>query len=74
MNTITPSSVRAKLPHLCLPRLAILGLAWMAALALLILIEKNAPAGERAAQVAAVVFALGGVALLARPETLTALT
>lgn len=54
--------------------LGTMNLAWMAALALLILIEKNAPAGERAAQVAAVAFAAGGVVLLARPETLANLT
>ncbi len=51
-----------------------MNLAWMAALALLILIEKNAPAGEHAARVAAVVFALAGIALISRPETLTGLT
>ena len=51
-----------------------MNLAWMAALALLILVEKNAPFGERAAAVAAGVFALGGVLLLLRPETLTTLT
>ena len=54
--------------------LGTMNLMWMAALALLILIEKNAPAGERAAQVAAAVFAVAGVVLLARPETLTSLT
>jgi len=51
-----------------------MNLAWMAALAVLILIEKNAPAGERAASAAAAVFAVAGVVLLARPETLTILT
>jgi predicted metal-binding membrane protein len=51
-----------------------MNLAWMAALAVLIMIEKNAPAGERAAAVAAVVFAAAGVVLLVRPETLTTLT
>ncbi len=51
-----------------------MNLAWMAALALLILIEKNAPAGEHAARIAAAVFALAGIALIARPETLTSLT
>ena len=51
-----------------------MNLAWMAALALLIMIEKNAPAGERAASVAAAVFAAAGVLLLLRPETLTTLT
>lgn len=51
-----------------------MSLAWMAALAVLILIEKNAPAGERAASAAAALFAVAGVVLLARPETLTVLT
>ena len=51
-----------------------MNLAWMAALALLIVIEKHAPAGERAATVAAAVFALAGVLLLVRPATLTILT
>ena len=54
--------------------LGTMNLAWMAALALLILIEKNAPAGERAAHVAAVVFVAAGVVLLARPETLASMT
>jgi len=51
-----------------------MNLAWMAALALLILIEKNSPGGETAAAAAAGVFAVVGVLLLARPETLTILT
>lgn len=51
-----------------------MNLAWMAALALLILIEKNSPAGERAATAAAGLFAIVGALLLARPETLTILT
>lgn len=51
-----------------------MNLAWMAALALLILIEKNAPGGERAATAAAGMFAVVGALLLARPETLTILT
>ena len=51
-----------------------MNLAWMAALALLIIIEKNAPAGERVASLAAVAFAVGGVLLVLRPETLTTLT
>ena len=49
-------------------------LAWMTALALFIIVEKNAPAGERVARLAAVVFAGGGALLLVRPETLTVLT
>ena len=51
-----------------------MNLAWMAALALLIIIEKNAPAGERVASLAAVAFAAGGALLLVRPETLTTIT
>ena len=51
-----------------------MNLAWMAALALLIVIEKNAPAGEQVASLAAVAFAVIGALLLVRPETLTALT
>lgn len=51
-----------------------MSLAWMAALAVLILIEKNAPWGERAATAAAGVFAVVGALLLSRPETLTILT
>ena len=51
-----------------------MNLAWMAALALLILVEKNAPVGERVATAAAAVFAVGGVLLLVRPDTLTTLT
>jgi predicted metal-binding membrane protein len=51
-----------------------MNLAWMAALAVLIMIEKNAPAGERAAALSAAVFATAGAVLLVRPETLTTLT
>lgn len=51
-----------------------MNLAWMAALAVLILVEKNAPLGERVARLAAGAFVGLGVVLLARPETLTALT
>lgn len=54
--------------------LGTMNLVWMVGLALLILLEKNAPAGERIAQVAAVAFVGLGFALLVRPETLTALT
>ncbi len=54
--------------------LGTMNLAWMIALALLILVEKNAPAGERIAQFAAVAFIGLGAALLFRPETLTILT
>lgn len=49
-------------------------LAWMAALALLILVEKNAPIGERVARLAAVALLAVGVGLLVRPEILTTLT
>ncbi|MGH9184938.1 MAG: DUF2182 domain-containing protein [Acidimicrobiales bacterium] len=51
-----------------------MNLAWMAGLALLILVEKNASFGERAAQVAAVAFVALGAALIFRPDTLTNLT
>jgi predicted metal-binding membrane protein len=48
-----------------------MNLAWMAGLALLILLEKNAPQGERIAVAAAAVFAVLGVVLLVHPSTLT---
>lgn len=51
-----------------------MNLVWMAGLALLIFLEKNAPIGERVAQLAAVGFVAAGLTLLIRPETLTALT
>jgi predicted metal-binding membrane protein len=51
-----------------------MSMAWMAGLALLILLEKNAPRGERIAVVAALVFVPLGVVLLVHPSTLTALT
>ena len=51
-----------------------MSVAWMAGLALLILLEKNAPSGERIAVAAAVVFVVLGVALVVHPSTLTALT
>lgn len=51
-----------------------MNLAWMAGLALLILLEKNARSGERIAQVAAVAFAVAGVTLIIDPQTLTTLT
>lgn len=51
-----------------------MNLGWMAALAVLILLEKNAPHGARIAVAAAVVlFGLGAV-LVVHPSTLTALT
>lgn len=54
--------------------LGTMNLAWMAALALLILLEKNAPIGERIAVLAAVGFLVVGIALLVQPEALTTLT
>jgi len=51
-----------------------MNLAWMAVLAALIIVEKNAPFGERMAAFAAVVFAVGGAVLLVRPESMTTLT
>lgn len=54
--------------------LGTMNLAWMAGLALLILLEKNAPFGERIAQVAAVLFAVAGITLIVDPQTLTTLT
>jgi predicted metal-binding membrane protein len=50
-----------------------MNLGWMAALALLILLEKNAPYGERIAVAAAVVLLTLGAVLLVHPSTLTAL-
>jgi predicted metal-binding membrane protein len=49
-------------------------IAWMIALAALIMLEKNAPWGERVAMGAAVVFAVLGVMLFIRPESLSSLT
>ncbi len=54
--------------------LGTMNLAWMAGLALLILLEKNAPFGERVGQLAALGFATTGIALLARPAILATLT
>jgi len=51
-----------------------MSVTWMAGLALLILLEKNAPSGERIAVAAAVVFIILGAALVLHPSTLTALT
>ena len=51
-----------------------MNLAWMAGLSLLILVEKNAAAGERVATAAAVVFAVAGLLLLIRPESIATLT
>lgn len=54
--------------------LGTMNLMWMAILTVLIVVEKNAPVGERVAQLAAVAFLGLGVALLVRPETLSTLT
>ena len=54
--------------------LGTMNVSWMVALALLIVLEKNAPAGERIASVAAIAFAAAGLLLLARPDTLATLT
>jgi predicted metal-binding membrane protein len=54
--------------------LGTMNLAWMLALALLILLEKNAPAGERIAQAATAAFVAIGLLLILRPETITILT
>ncbi len=51
-----------------------MNVAWMAGLALLILLEKNAPYGERIALAAAVVFVTLGVVLVVHPSTLSTLT
>jgi predicted metal-binding membrane protein len=51
-----------------------MSVAWMAGLALLILLEKNAPHGERIAVAAAVVFATLGAVLVVHPSILTAVT
>lgn len=53
--------------------LGTMNLAWMLALSVLILLEKNAPWGERVAFVGAVGLAVVGVLLIVRPDTLTAL-
>jgi predicted metal-binding membrane protein len=51
-----------------------MNLVWMVALAALIFLEKNARWGERIAFVAALGLAVLGIALIVRPETLSALT
>lgn len=53
--------------------LGTMNLAWMLALATLILLEKNAPAGQRIAQAAAAAFVAIGLLLILRPETITTL-
>jgi predicted metal-binding membrane protein len=54
--------------------LGTMNLAWMLALATLILLEKNAPAGHRIAQAAAAAFVAIGLLLILHPETITTLT
>jgi predicted metal-binding membrane protein len=51
-----------------------MSLVWMAGLALVILLEKNAPQGERIAVVVAMVFVALGALLIAHPSTLTTVT
>jgi predicted metal-binding membrane protein len=51
-----------------------MNLGWMAALALLILLEKNAPHGERIVVAAAVVLFTLGAVLVVHPSTLPTLT
>ena len=51
-----------------------MSVAWMAGLALLILLEKNAPHGERIAIGAALVFVTLGAVLVVHPSALTTLT
>ena len=51
-----------------------MNLAWMIGLAILILLEKNAPWGGRAAVVGAALFIVAGLALIANPPLLTRLT
>jgi predicted metal-binding membrane protein len=51
-----------------------MSIAWMAGLALLILLEKNAPYGEHIAVAAGVAFVALGVFLVLQPSALTTLT
>jgi predicted metal-binding membrane protein len=51
-----------------------MNLAWMGGLALLILLEKNAPRGELVARAGAVAFAVLGAVLVAHPATLGTVT
>ncbi len=51
-----------------------MNLAWMVGLAVLILLEKNSPWGERVPAIAAVLFLAAGVALIVYPPLLTRLT
>jgi predicted metal-binding membrane protein len=54
--------------------LGTMNLAWMIGLAVLIYVEKNAPGGERIAQLVSVALVALGILLMIRPDTLTALT
>jgi predicted metal-binding membrane protein len=54
--------------------LGTMNLAWMLALAVLILLEKNSRHGEHIAVAAAAIFLVTGVALLVHPATLTTIT
>jgi predicted metal-binding membrane protein len=51
-----------------------MNLAWMVGLAVLILLEKNAPWGERIARGAAIGMAVLGLLLIVRPETFAQVT
>lgn len=51
-----------------------MNLGWMIALAVLILLEKNAPQGHRIAVFAAFVFGVLGTTLIIHPSSLTTLT
>jgi predicted metal-binding membrane protein len=51
-----------------------MNLTWMLGLAALILLEKNAPQGERIASFGAIALAVLGIVLIVRPETLSTLT
>jgi predicted metal-binding membrane protein len=51
-----------------------MNLAWMLGLSVLILLEKNAPAGERIARIGAAALAVLGILLIVKPETLSVLT
>lgn len=51
-----------------------MNLAWMIGLAVLILLEKHAPGGERIALMGAALFVALGVALITHPRLLTGLT
>lgn len=54
--------------------LGTMNLAWMALLTVVIVLEKNSPAGERVALVAAGAFAVVGLVLLAAPSTVGRVT